>query len=247
METNLTNRPIQQVIAAIRALDLEPIRERVRDAELGKGWSREHAERVELEYRNYLIMLAKHPEDMEDIVVSREVDEFWHTHILHTMKYTEDCERVFGRYLHHNPHGGKRTQADIRRKATQTMKTRQWYEQERLQGTRFCAASTVENAGYGGASVEDRRAYCAAALSSRAYCAAAPGKEAAYCAAALGKEAAYCAAALGKEAAYCAAALGKEAAYCAAARGKEAAYCTAALGKEATDRNRSEAAKPRRV
>jgi hypothetical protein len=230
MQAKLTNRPIEQVVAAIRALDLEPIRQRVMDEELGEGWSREHAESVERGYRNYLTMLVKHPEDLEDIVVSKDVDEFWHTHILHTMKYTQDCERVFGHYLHHNPHVGKRTQADIQRKAAQVEKTRRLYEQEQLQGIHFRGVSAVKDTGYYSGAVEGRLAYCAAASSSEAYCAAAPGKEAAYCAAASGKEAAYCAAASGKEAAYCAAS-GKEAAYCAAASGKEAAYC-AASGKE---------------
>ena len=106
MQTKLTNRPVDQAISAIQALDLEAIRLRVMDAEFGEGWSREHAENIELAYRNYLTMLVKHPDDAEDIVVSKDVDEFWHAHILHTMKYTEDCERVFGTYLHHNPHVG---------------------------------------------------------------------------------------------------------------------------------------------
>src|SRR5216683_7741354 len=130
MKTKLTNRPVEQVIAAIRALDLEPIKLRVMDTELGEGWTREYAETVERAYRNYLTMLVRHPEDAEDIVVSKDVDEFWHTHILHTMKYTEDCERVFGTYLHHNPDVGGRAPAEIERKAALVEKTRRLYQQE---------------------------------------------------------------------------------------------------------------------
>lgn len=31
------------------------------------------------------------------------VDIVWHTHILFTQKYHEDCETIFGHYLHHEP------------------------------------------------------------------------------------------------------------------------------------------------
>src|SRR6266853_7045741 len=129
MKTKLTNRPVEQVIAAIRALDLEPIKLRVMDTELGEGWTREYAETVERAYRNYLTMLVRHPEDAEDIVVSKDVDEFWHTHILHTMKYTEDCEKVFGIYLHHNPNIGGRTPAETQRTAVLVKKTHRLYQQ----------------------------------------------------------------------------------------------------------------------
>src|SRR6266850_4397718 len=130
MKTKLTNRPVEQVSAAIGALDLEPIKLRVMDPELGEGWTREYAQSIERAYRKYLTMLVKHPEDVEDIVVSKDVDEFWHTHILHTMKYTEDCERVFGTYLHHNPDVGGRSPAEIERKAALVEKTRRLYQQE---------------------------------------------------------------------------------------------------------------------
>src|SRR5258708_21116700 len=130
MKTKLTNRPVEQVIAAIRALDLEPIKLRVMDTELGEGWTREYAETVERAYRNYLTMLVRHPEDAEDIVVSKAVDEFWHTHILHTMKYTEDCEKVFGYYLHHNPHSREHTSAEVEARAASIEKTRNLYQRE---------------------------------------------------------------------------------------------------------------------
>jgi hypothetical protein len=34
---------------------------------------------------------------------SKAVDIGWHTFILHTVEYTEFCERIAGRYLHHVP------------------------------------------------------------------------------------------------------------------------------------------------
>ncbi len=33
-----------------------------------------------------------------------DLDQFWHQHILDTAKYANDCNRLFGRMIHHNPH-----------------------------------------------------------------------------------------------------------------------------------------------
>src|SRR6266853_2008052 len=184
MKTKLTNRPVEQVIAAIRALDLEPIKLRVMDTELGEGWTHEYAETVERAYRDYLTMLVRHPGDVEDVVVSKDVDEFWHTHILHTMKYTEDCERVFGTYLHHNPHVGERTPADIERKAALAQKTQGLYQQEF--GAGFCGASVKpKDAAFCGASVRAKdAAFCGASIRTEraAFCGASvTPKDAAFC------------------------------------------------------------------
>src|SRR5713101_407303 len=130
MKTKLTNRPVEQLIAAIHALDLESVKIRMMDPELGEGWTREYAEGIEQGYRNYLTMLAKYQDHAEDILLSKDVDEFWHTHILQTIKYTEDCEAVFGKYLHHAPHVGEVTQADVEKRTALAEKTRRLYERE---------------------------------------------------------------------------------------------------------------------
>src|ERR1700691_6813630 len=117
--------PPANVFTAIQALDLESVKSRVMDTELGEGWTREYADSVEAAYKTYLTMLVKYPDDSEDIMLSRDVDEFWHTHIPQTVKYTEDCERVFGFYLHHNPHVGERTAADLEKREALAAKTQQ--------------------------------------------------------------------------------------------------------------------------
>ena len=43
MQARLTTKPAQQVISAIQGLDLEPVKLRVMDPELGEGWTREYA------------------------------------------------------------------------------------------------------------------------------------------------------------------------------------------------------------
>jgi len=52
-------------------------------------------------YKNFLILLKKH--HPEFLVPTREIDEFWHNHILYTKNYCNDSLAIFGHYLHHDP------------------------------------------------------------------------------------------------------------------------------------------------
>ncbi|HEU4851400.1 MAG TPA: glycine-rich domain-containing protein-like [Telluria sp.] len=96
--------------AAIAALDLDPIKVKLMHAQSGEGWSREKADAVEFEYRRFLYLMKKFPQ--ENSAPLFDVDTFWHYHILDTMKYMEDCQVVFGHYLHHFPYLGLRGEDD---------------------------------------------------------------------------------------------------------------------------------------
>lgn len=52
-------------------------------------------------YKNFLILLKKHYPEF--LVPTREIDEFWHNHILYTKNYFNDSLAIFGHYLHHDP------------------------------------------------------------------------------------------------------------------------------------------------
>ncbi|HET7201289.1 MAG TPA: hypothetical protein VFI80_10810, partial [Burkholderiales bacterium] len=130
MNAQLTGRPVEQVIAAIQELDLESVKVRVTDPVLGEGWTREYADSIEVAYKNYLTMLVKYPEEAEDILLAEDVDEFWHTHILQTMKYARDCQSMFGNFLHHEPHVGEVTSEDLEKRDAMAEKTRRLYERE---------------------------------------------------------------------------------------------------------------------
>lgn len=67
----------------------------------GEAINFELAERT---YRRFLTLHFIHPE--RTIVPSELIDLVWHYHILDTRKYVEDCERIFGYYLHHDPYFG---------------------------------------------------------------------------------------------------------------------------------------------
>ncbi|MBX9906949.1 glycine-rich domain-containing protein-like [Patescibacteria group bacterium] len=64
-------------------------------------WSLERLRDAEAGYRNYLAQILGNP--TTDMSPTPDVDEVWHTHILHTQQYHADCAAYFGYYLHHVP------------------------------------------------------------------------------------------------------------------------------------------------
>ena len=105
-------RHIDDIVKSIAALDLDPIKMKLMDDREGEGWSQDYADAIERQYRQFLVLSARHPD--RPIVPTKAIDTFWHQHILDTRKYAEDCERVFGYFLHHFPYFGMRGEQDAR-------------------------------------------------------------------------------------------------------------------------------------
>jgi hypothetical protein len=81
----------------------------IRDALIEKqGWSLKRAEAARAEYVRFLTLLQRRPGFMLIPWPNKEgqddLDQFWHQHILDTAKYAADCNALFGRMIHHNPH-----------------------------------------------------------------------------------------------------------------------------------------------
>ncbi len=182
----------EEIVAAIAALDLDPIKFKLMNPDEGEGWDRETADRLEREYRRFLILIARHP--AENIVPSRDVDKFWHGHILDTAKYAEDCGRTFGTFLHHFPYFGMRGEQDAAALAEAARATGALYEKE-----------FGETAQSGAFCVKAAPAFCVKAAKEAAFCVKAAAPEAAFCVKAAG--AAFCVKA-SQEAAFCVKAAG---------------------------------------
>jgi hypothetical protein len=115
-----------QDLHAIAVLDLEPIKVKLMHEESGEGWTLERANAVEFEYRRFLILMKKFPDEQTAPLV--DVDTFWHYHILDTMKYAADCEAVFGHFLHHFPYIGLRGEDDEAAHVRVGMRMKELYE-----------------------------------------------------------------------------------------------------------------------
>jgi hypothetical protein len=94
----------------LEALDLGLIKLKLQDPEEGQGWDSDTCDAVEVEYKRFLALKRAYPAC--EIVPTREVDLFWHQHVLDTEKYALDCEALFGVFLHHFPYFGMRSQQD---------------------------------------------------------------------------------------------------------------------------------------
>lgn len=116
----------EQHFAPIAALDLDPIKAKLMHGESGEGWSLAYADAVEFEYRRFLYLMKKYPN--EQAAPLFDVDVFWHYHILDTMKYATDSEAVFGYFLHHFPYVGLRGEQDLEAHHHVGQRMRELYE-----------------------------------------------------------------------------------------------------------------------
>ena len=188
------------VINAIAALDLEPVKTKLMHVASGEGWSRTKADALDVEYRRFLYLMYAFPD--EETAPTVDVDTFWHYHILDTMKYAADCEKTFGFFVHHYPHMGMEGEHDIGAQERGGDRMRELYEQT-------FGEAYIRPEAYG------------VSQAQAAYCMFKPGEKKAE-----GAQAAYCMfkpgdkKAAGAQAAYCMFKPGEK-----VAEGAQAAYC----------------------
>lgn len=103
---------VEEAIDKVAQIDLTMVKRKIMDKEEGQGWDESYADTVETKYRRYLAMYLMFPK--RKIVPNKEVDIFWHQHILDTRAYANDCEKTFGFFLHHFPYFGMRGPEDKR-------------------------------------------------------------------------------------------------------------------------------------
>lgn len=88
----------QRAFQALHEHDLARVRERLlRERTLPAGM----VDEAVFELRRYLGMTLVSSESVS--MLSRHVDEAWHTCVLYTRLYADLCERVFGAFVHHEP------------------------------------------------------------------------------------------------------------------------------------------------
>jgi hypothetical protein len=82
----------------INEIDLSRVSRRV--AKDHPEWAQERVDAAVVEYRKYLCMVKAGYSNLSPCL---DVDEVWHAHILFTVDYMNDCNKVFGFFLHHVP------------------------------------------------------------------------------------------------------------------------------------------------
>lgn len=110
MNTNEVIAGNHPVWTAIQEIDLDPIKIKLMHSEDSDALSREDVDKLSDLYRRYLFLAVTNPE--KAIVPTKGIDKFWHTHILDTAKYRDDCQKAFGFFLDHFPYFGIRGDDD---------------------------------------------------------------------------------------------------------------------------------------
>ena len=100
---------VQKFIVKLTQLDLEPIAYRLINSNEEK-WNLEETKQAISHYLLFLLLIYLYPNSQ--LVPSQYIDRVWHYHIIDTIKYSEDCEMLFGRFIHHFPYFGKRGKMD---------------------------------------------------------------------------------------------------------------------------------------
>jgi hypothetical protein len=94
--------PLKHYVEQANRLDFTMLKFKLRQ----EGMTAEAVSEAEGLYRMFLALQARHPD--ERLCPTGPIDTFWHAHILDTQAYAEDCETLFGRFLHHYPYFGMR-------------------------------------------------------------------------------------------------------------------------------------------
>ncbi len=128
LNASFSPQSLEVVRGVISGLDFEPIIVKLIDKKEGKGWSVEKAKEEVDRYKKFLFLNAKYPN--RRIVPTLDVDAVWHAHILDTMKYAEDCERMFGCFFHHFPYFGMRGDEDAKALGFAFSETKHFYHLE---------------------------------------------------------------------------------------------------------------------
>ena len=56
-----------------------------------------------------------------DLTPTKEIDEVWHAHILHTKQYYDDCQKALGYFVHHTPSFEENTTEKSKKAFTKTI------------------------------------------------------------------------------------------------------------------------------
>ncbi len=111
--TTAASPALRNLPEAIARLDLDYVGRKMLDDDAFEAarrngerlWDEQRVARALGEYRQFLALMYWNPEAV--LVPSEDIDEVWHSHVLNTARYMNDCDAIFGRFQHHFPTFGQ--------------------------------------------------------------------------------------------------------------------------------------------
>ena len=88
MKKQTTQSPVLQeagIHPLVQQLDFSRLKHKLMHNDEGEPWSFEQCESAEREYKRYLTLIKLNPR--KQIVPTKQMDKFWHQHILDTRAY----------------------------------------------------------------------------------------------------------------------------------------------------------------
>lgn len=101
---------LTDVRAYISQMDFSMMKHNMEDRAGGLEWAPPKCEWAERQYKRWLYIRREY--ENEPMPPNREIDKFWHEHMLDTRRYFVDSAKIFGYYHHHFPYFGTRGEAD---------------------------------------------------------------------------------------------------------------------------------------
>lgn len=89
-------------------------------------WTREQRELSLQRYHKWLLLKQRHP--TARLAPTRDIDLFWHLHMLSPVAYFRDCSRLFGRLLDHDG-GFGRGPGELPQLQEVFARTARWWEE----------------------------------------------------------------------------------------------------------------------
>jgi hypothetical protein len=97
--TEIEEKIIAPGLADLSRIDLTPVRSRI--TRENSSLTVDQICDMERRYLQFLLRCKQEPDIRHE--PDKEVDLYWHTHILQTRKYLADCQKYLGYFLHHEP------------------------------------------------------------------------------------------------------------------------------------------------
>lgn len=82
------------------SLSLDLVAASYRSETIPARWTAARRERAALDYRRFLALAQAEPG--AKLAPTKDIDLFWHLHMLHPVDYFRDCQRLFGAILDHD-------------------------------------------------------------------------------------------------------------------------------------------------
>jgi hypothetical protein len=108
--SNELSQPDWEFLQRLMEVDFGPIAFKLMNPEEGVSLRLKDVTASIEEYRRFLYLYHLYPDRI--LVPWKEIDRVWHTHILDTAKYREDCQFLFGQFIDHWPYFGMTDAAD---------------------------------------------------------------------------------------------------------------------------------------